>query len=53
MLTTSDLYVSGVYTQIVDEDYLAANPNISQIAPNGVWKWVEIVGVGHAQYGVY
>jgi superfamily I DNA/RNA helicase len=49
----SDLYVSGVYTQIVDEDYLAANPNISQIAPNGVWKWVEIVGVGHAQYGVY
>jgi superfamily I DNA/RNA helicase len=49
----SDLYVSGVYTQIVDEDYLAANPNISQITPNGVWKWVEIVGVGHAQYGVY
>lgn len=49
----TDLYISGIYTQIVDKAYLQAHPEVSKISPNGVWKWVEIVGVGHAQYGVY
>ena len=49
----SDLYISGIYTQIVGRDYLNTNPDIAKYAPNGVWKWVEIVGVGHAQYGMY
>lgn len=45
----SDLYVSGIYSQIVDEEYLKLHPNITTRA----WKWIEIVGVGHAQYGLY
>lgn len=49
----SDLYISGIYTQIVDNDFLAADPDIAAITPNGVWKWVEIVGVGHMEYGQY
>lgn len=49
----SDLYISGIYTQIVDNEYLESHPKLAQAAPNGVWKWVELVGVGHAQYGIY
>ena len=49
----SDLYISGIYTQIVEESFLQTHPEIAKFSPNGVWKWVEIVGVGHAQYGVY
>ncbi len=48
-----DLYISGVYTQIVDSEFLKTNPEIAAVAPNGVWKWVEITGVGHLKYGVY
>ncbi len=48
-----DLYISGVYTQIVDSDFLKTNPEIASVAPTGVWKWVEITGVGHLKYGVY
>ena len=48
-----DLYISGVYTQIVDSEFLKANPEIESVAPTGVWKWIEITGVGHLKYGVY
>ena len=48
-----DLYVSGIYSQIVDYDYLELHPEIRKVAPNGVWKWIELVGVGHFSYDVY
>lgn len=49
----NDLYVSGVYSQVVDSKYLELHPEIRDFAPNGVWKWVELVGIGHADYDVY
>lgn len=48
-----DLYVSGVFSEVVDEKFLKEHPEIQETAPNGVWKWVEIVGVGHMNYDVY
>ena len=48
-----DLYVSGIYSQVVDTQYLELHPEIRTVAPNGVWKWVELVGMGHAVYDVY
>jgi hypothetical protein len=49
----SDLYVSGKYTYIADEDYLKDHPNISKLSPNGVWQWVEFIGIGLAAYDIY
>lgn len=49
----SDLYVSGVYSQVVDEQYLESHPELKKSSPNGVWKWIELVGIGHANYDVY
>ena len=49
----NDLYVSGIYTQVVDSQYLESHPEIREFAPNGVWKWIELVGIGHADYDVY
>lgn len=51
--TISDLYVSGVYTQVVDDKYLDLHPEVRSATTNGVWKWVELVGIGHADYDVY
>jgi len=48
-----DLYVSGVYSQVADSDYLKSHPALLDYAPNGVWKWVEIIGIGHMNYDVY
>ena len=45
-----NLYISGIYSQVVDNQYLDNNPGIREKASNGVWKWVEIIGVGHAEY---
>lgn len=49
----SDIYVSGVYAQVVDDKYLEIHPTVKAEAPNGVWKWVDLVGIGHAEYDVY
>lgn len=49
----TDLYINGVYSRIVDEDYLKENSEIVMTAPNGVWKRVEIIGAGHFSYDVY
>lgn len=49
----NDLYVSGIYSQVVPSDYLIEHPELMAKAPNGVWKWVDLVGVGHADYDVY
>lgn len=49
----NDLYVSGIYTQVVDSQYIESHPEIREFAPNGVWKWIELVGIGHADYDVY
>ena len=49
----NDLYVSGIYSQVVDLQYLDLHPEIKAVAPNGVWKWIELVGIGHADYDVY
>lgn len=49
----SDIYVSGVYSQVVDDKYLEIHPDVKNNAPNGVWKWIDLVGVGHAEYDVY
>jgi hypothetical protein len=46
------LYVSGVYSQVVDSDWLKLNPKIKAAKPNGVWKWIEIIGLGHMRYDV-
>jgi len=51
--TINDLYVSGIYAQVVDREYLEDHPQIEEHASNGVWKWLDIVGVGHASYDVY
>lgn len=48
-----DLYVSGVYSMVVDADYLKANPEVAKHCKNGVWKWIDIVGIGHLTYDVY
>lgn len=48
-----DFYVSGIYSQVVDSKYLELHPEIRDMAPNGVWKWIELVGIGHADYDVY
>ena len=48
-----DLYVSGIYSQVVDKEYLDTHPEIREVAPNGVWKWVELIGIGHMEYDVY
>jgi len=48
-----DIYVSDVYSQVVDNEYLDENPEIKRNAKNGVWKWAELVGIGHAYYDVY
>jgi len=47
------LYVSGIYAQVVDREYLEDHPQIEEHASNGVWKWLDIVSVGHASYDVY
>ena len=49
----NDLYVSGIYSQVVDLQYLDLHPEVKAVAPNGVWKWIELVGIGHADYDVY
>ena len=49
----NDLYVSGIYSFIVDSDELRARPDLAAVNPNGVWKWLEISGVGHAFYDSY
>ncbi len=48
----NDLYVSNVYSQVVDSDWLSLHPNIKAVKPNGVWKWIEIIGLGHMRYDV-
>lgn len=48
-----DIYISGVYSYIADSDYLERIPEIKEMSPNGVWKWVSFVGIGHAKYDVY
>ncbi len=45
-----DIYVSGIYSQVVNKEYLESHPGILDKTPNGVWKWIEIVGIGHLQY---
>ena len=45
-----ELYVSGIYSQVVDSEFIDSNSIVSKYAPNGVWKWIEIVGIGHAVY---
>ena len=49
----TDLYVSGKYTHIATEDYLKIHPEILHHSPNGVWQWVEFIGIGHASYDIY
>ena len=49
----SDIYVSGIYSQVVSDSYLEQHPQVKLVTPNGVWKWVELVGIGHASYDVY
>lgn len=49
----TDLYVAGVYTKIVDADFLSSNPKIGQVAKNGIWKWIDIIGAGHMSYDTY
>lgn len=49
----SDIYVSGLYSQVVSDNYLEQHPQVKLVAPNGVWKWVDLVGIGHASYDVY
>ena len=49
----SDIYVSGVFSQVVDEKYMELHPSVKEAVPNGVWKWVDLVGIGHAEYDVY
>lgn len=51
--TITDLYVSGVYSQVVDSEWLDTHPSIKKNAINGVWKWVDIIGAGHMNYDVY
>lgn len=48
-----NIYVSDVYSQVVDDEYLEENPEVKSNAKNGVWKWAELVGIGHAKYDVY
>ncbi|SJZ33422.1 UvrD-helicase domain-containing protein [Eubacterium coprostanoligenes] len=52
-VSVNNLYVSGVYSQIVDSKYLETHPDITSVAPNGVWKWIDIIGLGHMEYDVY
>ena len=49
----NDIYVSGIYSQVIPSEYLEQHPELKAVAPNGVWKWIELVGVGHADYDVY
>ena len=49
----NDIYVSGIYSQVVPSEYLEQHPELKAVAPNGVWKWIDLVGVGHADYDVY
>ena len=49
----NDIYVSGIYSQVVTSEYLDQHPELKSAAPNGVWKWIELVGIGHADYDVY
>lgn len=51
--TITDLYVSGKYSYIATDDYLKTHPEISQLSPNGVWQWVEFIGIGLASYDTY
>ena len=51
--TITDLYVSGKYTYIATEDYLKTHPEIIRTSPNGVWQWVEFIGIGYASYDTY
>lgn len=51
--TISDLYVSGKYSYIANKDYLSLHPEILKYSPNGVWQWVEFMGIGHLSYEVY
>ena len=51
--TIDDLYVSGIYSNIVTSHYLEEHPEIKEVCPNGVWKWIDIAGLGHLNYDVY
>lgn len=48
-----DLYVKGVYSQIVDLDSADQNDILKKTPPNGIWKWVDISGLGHCHYEGY
>jgi superfamily I DNA/RNA helicase len=48
-----ELYVSSVYTHIADDETLRLYPELKKLAPNKVWRWVEFVGLGHANYDTY
>ena len=49
----NDIYISGIYSHVVPSEYLEQHPELKAVAPNGVWKWIDLVGVGHADYDVY
>ena len=49
----NDIYIAGIYSHIIDSDALERFNEIKEKAPNGVWKWVSFVGIGHAIYDVY
>jgi len=51
--TITDLYVSGKFTHISTENYLESNPEIKRLSPNGIWQWLEFMGIGHALYDTY
>lgn len=48
-----NLYVSGLFTYIASVEEIEKNPGYTEYAPNGVWKWVDIVGLGHVKYDTY
>ena len=51
--TIDNLYVSEIYSKVLDREYLNENKEIQKNNPSGVWKWIDIVGLGHASYDVY
>ena len=52
-IVIDNLFVSGVYSRIIDLKESELPSELQDTAHNGVWKWIEIIGAGYLQYGEY
>ncbi len=48
-----ELYVSGIHSKVLSRDEIPLYPRVDEVAPVGVWRWVEFNGIARIKYDVY